>query len=163
MINLDSQALRNDFDIISHNQSDKGREVGKDYTHTVSVLVEYEVGRMNFFKWHQNARQEIMIFQYLFYRAWCKDINAVKIRLNSPLLCREDRLREIQVNLDSKILKVLSETKHLRKLNLEVPEFALTLSHVEGRLRRTKERWDVFVRSASSTRLIYYVILKQVF
>ncbi|XP_039610084.1 dynein heavy chain 5, axonemal-like [Polypterus senegalus] len=74
----------------------------------------------------------LLEFELLYHRGWCQAVELGRQGLNVSLLVRHHETRELFVNFDPIILRVLYEAKYLYKMGLEVPELVVSMcSHEE--------------------------------
>ncbi|XP_069744234.1 dynein axonemal heavy chain 8-like [Narcine bancroftii] len=84
-------------------KSPQGKSIVRKYNKIAYVLVKFEV---------------------LYYKAWKKEIYAMKYVLQAPLLLRDPDTGKISMNFDHRITEVVREAKCMLKMDLEVPETA---------------------------------------
>ncbi|XP_039266995.2 dynein axonemal heavy chain 8-like [Styela clava] len=107
-------------------KSNEAKVVIKTYNKVAACLLEYEV---------------------LFHRTWCRGIEKNKKGLMSSLIVRHPEAKTLHVNFDPKVLELFSETRHMRALHLDVPEFAAIMAGLnEKNLKRRADLLDDLIR-----------------
>ncbi|CAH1798803.1 unnamed protein product, partial [Owenia fusiformis] len=79
----------------------------------------------------------LMEFEMLYHRGWFRAVDAAKSGLNASLLVKHPETKEIFVNFDPQILELIQEAKHLKRLNLEIPETAVIICVKEDQIKTT--------------------------
>ena len=65
-----------------------------------------------------------MAFEYLWYEAWSKSVDAAKAGLQATLVIRHPSNGKLYVNFDREILLLIRETKCLMRMGVQVPPSA---------------------------------------
>ncbi|XP_076449856.1 dynein axonemal heavy chain 5-like isoform X2 [Babylonia areolata] len=66
----------------------------------------------------------LLEFEMLYYRGWCRQVEAAKEGLQASLLVRHPETKELFVNFDTQILTMIRETECMARLGLELPSIA---------------------------------------
>ena len=77
--------------------------------------------------------------QMLYHRGWFRAVETMRTGLDSSLLVVHDTTKELFVNFDTQILELLTETKYLKKLNLEIPDAADILNEKMDQIKEDRE------------------------
>ncbi|XP_033111994.1 dynein heavy chain 5, axonemal-like [Anneissia japonica] len=102
-VDLPMKAFKKKPDIL---RTSEAKRIIRNFNKMAAVLLEYEL---------------------LYHRGWFRAVDAVKSGLQSSLLIRHPETKQLFVNFDPQVLELIAETKHLVKMNLEVPEAAYEL------------------------------------
>ena len=91
----------------------------------------------------QSSKRALVAFEYLWYEAWCKSVDAAKAGLRATLIIRHPQHNTLHVNFDAQVLQLIREAKCLQRMGVEIPEGARTVQSQEqrfkGLLRRVTE------------------------
>ena len=77
----------------------------------------------------------LMEFEMLYHRGWYRAVETARSGMQASLLIRHPDTNKLYVNFDPQILELIQEAKYLRKLNLEIPDAALTLCLKEEKIK----------------------------
>ena len=66
----------------------------------------------------------LVAFEYLWYEAWVKSVDAAKAGLQATLIIRHPDTGKLYVNFDREILQLIREAKCLARIGVQVPESA---------------------------------------
>lgn len=80
----------------------------------------------------------------LYHRGWFRAVETARSGLDSSLLVvnettSEVLTKELFVNFDTQILELLTETKYLKRLNLEIPDVADILNDKMDQIKEDRE------------------------
>ncbi|KAI0211059.1 Dynein heavy chain 8, axonemal [Lamellibrachia satsuma] len=89
----------------------------------------------NVVKHYNKVAQVLIEYEMLYYRAWKESVQATKQALRVPLLVRHPETKELLVNFDHLIYEVIKEAECMRKLRLDIPEFAKMLCLLRRKLK----------------------------
>eukprot|EP00698_Gefionella_okellyi_P008566 TRINITY_DN2129_c0_g2_i1.p1 TRINITY_DN2129_c0_g2~~TRINITY_DN2129_c0_g2_i1.p1 ORF type:complete len:4490 (+),score=1324.74 TRINITY_DN2129_c0_g2_i1:457-13926(+) len=84
---------------------------------------------------YNKLARALVQFELLWHQGWCEAVDAAKAGLHATLLVRHPTNRQIFVNFDQEILKLLRETKAMQRIGLDVPQLALAVTLQEARLK----------------------------
>ncbi|XP_076801600.1 dynein axonemal heavy chain 8-like [Clavelina lepadiformis] len=92
-------------------RTDDGKRIVKSYNRVAAALTEYEV---------------------LFHRAWGRGVESIRRGLNASVLVRHPDTSQLFVNFDPKVNELLSETRHMKAIGLDVPAAAFKLLAIDS-------------------------------
>ena len=75
-------------------------------------------------KTYNKVARTLVAFEYLWYEAWVKSIDAAKAGLQATLIIRHPDTGKLYVNFDREILQLIREAKCLARIGVVVPESA---------------------------------------
>mgnify|MGYP002834821241 CR=1 FL=1 len=75
-------------------------------------------------KTYNKVARTLVAFEFLWYEAWKKSVEAAKAGLHATLIIRHPKTNRLYVNFDREILQLIREAKCLRRIGVEVPEAA---------------------------------------
>ena len=84
-----------------------------------SVLASKESKKI--IKTYNKVARTLMAFEFLWYEAWKKSIEAAKAGLHATLIIRHPKTNRLYVNFDREIMQLIREAKCLRRIGVEVP------------------------------------------
>lgn len=76
-----------------------------------------------FLRYNKVART-LVAFEYLWYEAWCKSVDAAKAGLQATLIVRHPASKKLFTNFDPEILQLIREAKCLHRMSVDIPESA---------------------------------------
>uniref|UniRef100_H3AFE6 Dynein axonemal heavy chain 5 n=1 Tax=Latimeria chalumnae TaxID=7897 RepID=H3AFE6_LATCH len=84
-------------------------------------------------------------FELLYHRGWCQCADLARNGIHASLLVRHPENKELFVNLDPMVLKVLYEAKYFHKMGFEVPEVVLNLCANGDQIKNQQIRLKSFL------------------
>ena len=75
-------------------------------------------------KTYNKVARTLVAFEYLWYEAWCRSIEAARAGLQATLIIRHPSTGKLYVNFDQEILQLIREAKCLDRMGADVPENA---------------------------------------
>ena len=75
-------------------------------------------------KTYNKVARTLVAFEFLWYEAWCKSVDAAKAGLQATLIIRHPQTGKLFVNFDREILQLIREAKCLTRIGVEIPESA---------------------------------------
>ena len=75
-------------------------------------------------KTYNKVARTLVAFEYLWYEAWVKSVEAAKAGLQATLIIRHPDTGKLYVNFDREILQLIREAKCLARIGVTVPESA---------------------------------------
>ncbi|GMH97336.1 hypothetical protein TrST_g8180 [Triparma strigata] len=75
-------------------------------------------------KTYNKVARTLVAFEYLWYEAWVKSVDAAKAGLQATLIIRHPDTGKLYVNFDREILQLIREAKCLARIGVQVPESA---------------------------------------
>jgi len=75
-------------------------------------------------KTYNKVARTLVHFEYLWYDAWVKSVDAAKAGLQATLIIRHPETGKLYVNFDREILQLIREAKCLARIGVTVPESA---------------------------------------
>ena len=86
-------------------------------------------------KAYNKVARTLVAFEYLWYEAWCKSVDAAKAGLRATLIIRHPQHGTLHVNFDAQVLQLIREAKCLQRMSVEIPEGARTVQSQEQRFK----------------------------
>ena len=86
-------------------------------------------------KAYNKVARTLVAFEYLWYEAWCKSVDAAKAGLRATLIIRHPQHGSLHVNFDAQVLQLIREAKCLQRMGVEIPEGARTVQSQEQRFK----------------------------
>ena len=86
-------------------------------------------------KAYNKVARTLVAFEYLWYEAWCKSVDAAKAGLRATLIIRHPQHNTLHVNFDAQVLQLIREAKCLQRMGVEIPEGARTVQSQEQRFK----------------------------
>ena len=86
-------------------------------------------------KAYNKVARTLVAFEFLWYEAWCKSIEAAKAGLRATLVIRHPSQGTLHVNFDAQVLQLIREAKCLQRISIEIPEGARTVQSQELRFK----------------------------
>ncbi|KAJ1446978.1 dynein heavy chain and region D6 of dynein motor-domain-containing protein [Pelagophyceae sp. CCMP2097] len=73
---------------------------------------------------YNKVAKTLVAFEYVWYEAWCKSVDAAKAGLRATLVVRHPASKKLFVNFDAQVFQLMREAKCLARLGVAVPEAA---------------------------------------
>lgn len=101
---------------------------------------------------YNKLAKALLQFEMVWHQGWCQAVTEAKAGLQATLLVRHPQTKQMFVNFDLDVLKLLRETKALQRLELEVPATAISLTMQENKLKSYADQLTHMLRR-------YYAVL----
>ena len=85
---------------------------------------------------YNNVARTLVAFEYLWYDAWCRALEAARAGLSATLIIRHPSTRKMYVNFDRDIYKLLREAKCLSRIGVQIPDIAESVLLQENKFKR---------------------------
>jgi dynein heavy chain len=92
----------------------------KEFERNPNILATKEAKRI--VKTFNNVARTLVSFEYLWYDAWCRAIDAARAGLSATLIIQHPETGRLYVNFDADIFRLLREAKCLSRMNIQIPE-----------------------------------------
>ena len=93
-----------------------------NFRHNTTLLASRESKKI--IKTYNKVARTLTAFEYLWYEAWCKSLDAAKAGLQATLIIKHLETGKLYVNFDRDILQLIREAKCLAKMDIKIPEEA---------------------------------------
>ncbi|XP_067841427.1 dynein axonemal heavy chain 8-like [Heptranchias perlo] len=105
---------------------------------------------MSIVRMYNKVAYVLVKFEVLYYKAWSKEISAMRYMLQATLLIRDPDAGKMYSNFDHRIVEVIREAKCMLKMELEVPEIAKRLLKIENMLKSNSDRLETVLHTFES-------------
>ena len=86
-------------------------------------------------KTYNKVARTLVAFEYRWYEAWCRALEAAKAGLQATLIIRHPTTGKLFVNFDREILNLIREAKCLDRMGVQVPENARLVMMQEDKFK----------------------------
>ncbi|CAM9783398.1 unnamed protein product, partial [Ectocarpus sp. 6 AP-2014] len=86
-------------------------------------------------KTYNKVARTLVAFEYMWYEAWCRAVEAARGGLTATLIIRHPKTGRLYVNFDPEILQLIREAKCLVRMGVSIPEGAKMVLLQEGRFK----------------------------
>jgi len=86
-------------------------------------------------KTYNKVARTLVAFEYLWYEAWVKSVDAAKAGLQATLIIRHPDTGRLYVNFDREILQLIRESKCLARIGVQIPEQAQVVLLQENKFK----------------------------
>ncbi|GAB1603178.1 hypothetical protein Ahia01_000598300, partial [Argonauta hians] len=100
-----------------------------------AAILQCEESKAIIVKYNRMAKI-LLEFEIVYYRKWIHQVESIKDKLQSPLLIRDPKTKEIFVNFDPQIMMMIRETECMARLGHTIPPFACILRSKQEEFKR---------------------------
>ncbi|XP_036366495.1 dynein heavy chain 5, axonemal-like [Octopus sinensis] len=124
-----------------------------------SAILQCEESKAIIVKYNRMAKV-LLEFEILYYREWLHQVESVKEKLQSPLLVRHPKTKELFVNFDSNIMMMIRETECMARLGYIIPPFACILRSRQEEYKRICNGLELMLKENNNIRSKFPSVLE---
>ncbi|XP_052831159.1 dynein axonemal heavy chain 5-like [Octopus bimaculoides] len=124
-----------------------------------SAILQCEESKAIIVKYNRMTKV-LLEFEILYYREWLHQVESVKEKLQSPLLVRHPKTKELFVNFDSKVMMMIRETECMARLGYIIPPFACILRSRQEEYKKICNGLELMLKENNNIRSKFPSVLE---